>query len=139
MWILKRKSLFCECFKCPERSLLPRRELAQTNPTSTRRNAKKERGGREEKKRREGKWKMCVKGREWRGKEAWPTTCLPDLNCMASCPLRQISILAFPVNKDNNFPSSLLPFFLPSLPLPSLAFLFGLYVSSNGNQWPPKC
>lgn len=49
MWILKRKSLFCECFKCPERSLLPRREPTETNLTSTMRNAKKERGGREKK------------------------------------------------------------------------------------------
>lgn len=65
--------LFCECFKCPERSLLPRREPEQTKATSTMRNAK-ERGGREEKKRRKGKWRVCVKGREWRGKEAWPTT-----------------------------------------------------------------
>lgn len=54
MWILKRKSLFCECFKCPERTLLPRREPAQTNPTSTMKNAKKEGvgGGRKREKRK---------------------------------------------------------------------------------------
>lgn len=58
----------------PRKILLPRREPTRTKATSTMRNGKKERGGREKKEGRKGKWRMRVKRRGRRGKGAWPTT-----------------------------------------------------------------